>query len=398
MKTNAQIVASTAGNDQKTSKAQPQNTPQQNQNAQFSQMAAMETENRVLRETIFQLKMELDRYRAPALMLAEVADILEKNAIIKLPNGNKFLVNVSNTVKDLKPGDLVTVEQKNLTIIDKLDRERKVEVEQFVIIEQPTTKWSEIGGLQEQENELKEVIELPLTKPELFKKVGISPPKGVLLHGPPGTGKTLLAKAVASSTHSTFIEIVGSELVQKFIGEGAKLVKDVFKLARERAPSIIFIDELDAIAAKRMDLGTSGEREVQRTFMQLLSELDGFKPLDNVKVIGCTNRIDILDPAILRPGRLDRLVEVPVPNKEGLKQVFAIHSKNMTLDKKMNEDRLFKLMEGFSGAEVKASCTEAGYFAIRENRTKIVQKDFEDAIKKVKRFEEDPSSYIGMFG
>jgi proteasome regulatory subunit len=396
MKTTAQIVP---GNDQKTPKSQSQAAPQQNQNAQLTQLGALEQENRVLRETIFQLKMELDRHRAPALMLAEIADLMDKTAIIKLPNGNKFLVNVSSTAKDLKPGDIVTVEQKNLTVIEKMEKERKVEVEQFVIIEQPTTKWSDIGGLEEQENELKEVIELPLTKPELFKKVGITPPKGVLLHGPPGTGKTLLAKAVASSTNSTFIEIVGSELVQKFIGEGAKLVKDVFKLAREKAPSIIFIDEIDAIAAKRIDLGTSGEREVQRTFMQLLAELDGFKPLDNVKVIGCTNRIDIMDPAILRPGRLDRLVEVPVPNKEGLKQIFAIHSKNMTLDKKMNEDKLFKLMDGFSGAEVKASCTEAGYFAIRENRTKIIQKDLEEAIRKVKRAEEeDRAGYIGMFG
>jgi proteasome regulatory subunit len=362
-------------------------------------ITAAEAENRILRETVFQLKMELDRYRTPALMLAEVSDIMEKTAIIKLPNGNKFLVNISSTLKDLKSGDIVTVEQKNLTIIDRVEKETKVEVEQFVIMEHPNISWDQIGGLEEQEQELKEVVELPLTKPELFKKVGITPPKGILLHGPPGTGKTLLAKAVASSTNSTFIEIVGSELVQKFIGEGAKLVKDIFKLARERAPSIIFIDEIDAIAAKRIDLGTSGEREVQRTFMQFLAEIDGFKPLDNVKIIGCTNRKDILDPAILRPGRLDRLIEVPAPNKDGLRQIFIIHSKNMSLDKKINEERILKLMEGFSGAEVKSVCTESGYFAIRQNRTKITQNDLEDAIKKVKRLEEeDKTEYIGMFG
>lgn len=372
---------------------------EQNQNGFAEQSSALEQENRILRETVFQLKLELDRYRAPALMLAEVSDIMDKNAIIKLPNGNKFLVNVSSTLKNLKPGDMVTVEQKNLTVIDIIEKERKVEVEQFVIIEQPHVTWEQIGGLTEQENELKEVVELPLTKPELFKKVGITPPKGILLHGPPGTGKTLLAKAVASSTNSTFIEIVGSELVQKFIGEGAKLVKDIFKLARERAPSIIFIDEIDAIAAKRIDLGTSGEREVQRTFMQFLAEIDGFKPLDNVKIIGCTNRKDILDPAILRPGRLDRLIEVPAPNKDGLRQILKIHSANMSLDKKINEDRILKLMEGFSGAEVKSVCTEAGYFAIRENRTKVNQKDIEEAIKKVKRLEEeDKTEFIGMFG
>jgi proteasome regulatory subunit len=372
---------------------------QQAQNNINDNSNVVEQENKILRETVFQLKIELDRFRTPALMLAEVSDVMEKTAIIKLPNGNKFLVNIASTVKDLKPGDIVTVEQKNLTVIEKIEKETKVEVEQFVIIEQPHVKWEEIGGLKEQENELKEVVELPLTKPELFKKVGITPPKGILLHGPPGTGKTLLAKAVASSTNSTFIEIVGSELVQKFIGEGAKLVKDIFKLARERAPSIIFIDEIDAIAAKRIDLGTSGEREVQRTFMQFLAEIDGFKPLDNVKIIGCTNRKDILDPAILRPGRLDRLIEVPAPNKEGLKQIFLIHSKNMSLDKKINEDRIMKLMDGFSGAEVKAVCTESGYFAIREDRTKITQKDLEEAIKKVKRLEEeDKTEFIGMFG
>ena len=174
-------------------------------------------------------------------------------------------------------------------------------------------------------------------------------------HGPPGTGKTLLAKAVAASTNSTFIEIVGSELVQKFIGEGAKLVKEIFKLAREKAPAIIFIDELDALAAKRVDMGTSGEREVQRTFMQFLAEIDGFKSLDNVKVIGCTNRKDILDPAIIRPGRLDRLIEVPTPTKDGLEQIFDIHTREMELAQNVNRDKIMKQMEGFSGAEVKAA-------------------------------------------
>lgn len=359
----------------------------------------MEQENVLLKKTIFQLKLELDRYRAPALMLAEMVEYIGPNAVIKVPNGNKFLVNVSSNVKNLQPGDTIVVEQKNLTIVDKIEKERRIEVEQFVIIDNPKTRWKEIGGLEEQEREIKEVIELPLKKPGLFKKVGIKPPKGILLYGPPGTGKTLLAKAVASSTNSTFIEIVGSELVQKFIGEGAKLVKDLFKLARERAPSIIFIDEMDAIASKRIDVGTSGEREVQRTFMQLLAEIDGFKPLDNVKIIGCTNRKDILDPAITRPGRLDRMIEVPVPNKAGLKEVFKIHTKLMSLDKNVKKDKLLTLMTGFSGAEVKATCMEAGYFAIRENRTSIKQKDLEQAIKKVRQIEsEDSGEYISMFG
>lgn len=360
------------------------------------QMSTLDQENKILRETIFQLKMELDRYRSPALMLAEVVESMESTAIIRVPNGNKFLVNKANNVKDLQSGDTVTVEQKNLTIIEKIDKERNVDVDQFVIIEKPNIGWQDIGGLKDQEQELQEVVELPLKKPELFKQVGITPPKGILLYGPPGTGKTLLAKAVASSTNSTFIEIVGSELVQKFIGEGAKLVKDVFRLAREKAPSIIFIDEIDAIAAKRIEVGTSGEREVQRTFMQFLAELDGFEPLGNVKVIGCTNRKDILDPAIVRPGRLDRLIEVPNPTKEGLKEVFKIHTRKMSLDK-VDFDALLSKLDGMSGAEIKSVCTEAGYFAIRQEKTKVSQKDFEAAILKVKKKEED-TAYKAMFG
>jgi proteasome regulatory subunit len=331
-------------------------------------------------------------------MVCEVSQIRGTTAIIKVPNGNKFMVNVSSKVKDLKPGDDVLCEQKNLTIIEKIDTTKKYSVEKFVIIEKPNIDWNDIGGLDDQIEDIKEVVELPLMKPELFKKVGITPPKGILLHGPPGTGKTLLAKGVAKSTNSTFIEIVGSELVQKFIGEGAKLVKEVFDMARRKGPSIIFIDELDSLASRRIELGTSGEREVQRTFMQLLAELDGFKPLDNVKVIGCTNRKDILDPAILRPGRLDRLIHVPLPNKEGIKKIFEIHTRRMHIHKKVNIEKIFGLMKDYSGAEIKAVCTEAGYFAIRENRTIIIEVDFVKAVKKVKREEEFDPEYINMFG
>jgi len=220
----------------------------------------------------------------------------------------------------------------------------------------------------------------------LFKKVGIQPPKGILLYGPPGTGKTLLAKAVASSTNSTFIEIVGSELVQKFIGEGSKLVKEVFQLAREKAPAIIFIDELDAIAATRIEIGTSGEREVQRTFMQLLAEIDGFKHLGNVKVIGCTNRKDILDPAVTRPGRLDRLIYVPLPDKEGIPQIFKIHTKNMPLDKDVDLRGLAEFCENYSGADIEALCREAAMIALRkdEKTKKIKRIHFDEAMDSVR--------------
>jgi len=362
-----------------------------------SDSITLEYENRLLKETVNQLREELDRFKTPPLMVCDIYDIQGNKAIIRIPNGNKFLVNVSNTCKELKAGHTVLVDQKNLNVIEKIDQNKNFNVEKFVIIEKPDITWNHIGGLNQQIEEIREVIELPLTNPKLFKDVGIQPPKGLLLYGPPGTGKTLLAKAVANSTNSTFIEVVASELVQKFIGEGAKLVKEIFELAKEKAPSIIFIDELDALAATRMELGTSGEREVQRTFMQFLAEIDGFKPLGNVKVIGCTNRKDILDPAVLRPGRLDRLIEVPLPDIEGMKQIFNIHTKNMNLDKNINLDKLFKKIEEFSGAEIKAVSTEAGYFAIRNKRKKIIEEDFFDAVKKVKKDDID-TGYMKMFG
>lgn len=357
-----------------------------------------EEENRILKETLNQLKEELERFKKLPLMICEVCEVFDENAIIRVPNGNNFFVNISNFCEKLKPGDSVLVEQKNFTIVNKIKQTGNFNVERFVIVDSPNVSWKEIGGLDHKIEEIKEVIELPLKKPKLFEKVGIQPPKGILLYGEPGTGKTLLAKAVATSTNSTFIEVVGSELVQKFIGEGAKLVKEIFQLAKEKAPSIIYVDELDALAAKRLDLGTSGEREVQRTFMQLLAEIDGFKHLGRVKVIGCTNRRDILDPAILRPGRLDRLIKVPMPDKKGRKEIFKIHTKNMTLEK-INTDKLINEMEDFSGAEIKAVCTEAGYYAIRQNRTKVIERDFYKAIKKVKEREElEGRDYIKMFG
>ncbi|HIH32002.1 TPA: AAA family ATPase [Candidatus Woesearchaeota archaeon] len=359
----------------------------------------LEDENKVLREAVNSLREEVERFKAPSLMIAEVTELINDHAVIKIPNGNKFYVSVSKNIKNLEPGDSVLVEQKNLNIVDTINVSKYFDVERFVIMEKPKTGWNDIGGLKEQIEDIKEVVELPLMNPELFKKIGIQPPKGILLHGPPGTGKTLLAKAIANSTDATFIEIVGSEIVQKFIGDGAKLIKEIFNLAKSKAPSIVFIDELDALCAKRIDLGTSGEREVQRTFMQLLAELDGFKPLDNVKIIGCTNRKDILDPAILRPGRLDRMIEVPNPDIEGVKQIYRIHTKSMPLDKKLDMEKIFNLSKEISGAEIKAVATEAGYFAIRNKRDTVKEEDFLNAISKVRK-EEDKygKQYVEMFG
>ncbi|RJQ17351.1 AAA family ATPase [Candidatus Woesearchaeota archaeon] len=354
-------------------------------------------ENSVLRHTISKLKEEMERYKSPALMLAEVFEINNDSAVIRIPNGNKFLVNISQHIADLKPGDCVAVEQRNLTIVKKLNQFKNFEVERFVVMEKPRASWHDIGGLKEQCELVREVIELPLLQPELFKQIGIKPPKGILLYGPPGTGKTLLGKAVAHSTNSTFIQVVGSELVQKFIGEGAKLVKEIFALARERAPAVVFIDELDALGSRRVDIGTSGEREVQRTFMQLLSEIDGFQELDEVKIIGCTNRIDILDPAILRPGRLDRLIYVPVPDQRGVAEIFDIHTKQLTMEK-IDKKEIITMLQNSTGAEIKSVVTEAGYVAIRKGRSVVQQQDFFEAVTKLRKANGNDREHLAMFG
>ncbi len=265
----------------------------------------------------------------------------------------------------------------------------------------PDVTYEQIGGLDEQIVEVKETVELPLKHPELFEKVGIDPPKGILLYGPPGTGKTLLAKAVANETNATFIKVVASEFVKKYIGEGARMVREVFELAKEKAPSIIFIDELDAVAAQRLKSSTSGDREVQRTLMQLLAELDGFESRGDIGIIGATNRADILDPALLRPGRFDRFIEVPAPNEEGRREILKIHTKKMSLSEDLDMDLIVSLTDGCSGADLKSICTEAGMFAIREERDHITNADFMDAIDKTmgKKAEDNFNEEAGvMFG
>jgi|SRR3989338_4091349 len=360
------------------------------------EVPSINEENKLLKSSLNYLKAELNKFKELPLLVCEVKKVLDKKAIIKVPNGSKFYVNISGEL-DISSGDSVLVEQRSLTIVDKLEKNKSFDVEDFLIIEKPNVSWESLGGLNEQIEEIREVVELPLAKPELFKRIGIEPPKGILLYGPPGTGKTLLAKAVATSSNSNFIEVVASEMVQKFIGEGAKLVKEVFRLAREKAPSIIFIDEIDALASERIDVGTGGEREVHRTFMQLLTEIDGFNNLDNVKIIAATNRADILDPAILRPGRFDRLIEIPVPAVEGRNQILKIHSGRMTF-KDIDFKSVAEKTEGFTGAQLKAVCTEAGYFAIRGDREYVTFEDFEKAILKVNQAFDEDTGYESMFG
>jgi len=284
----------------------------------------------------------------------------------------------------IKVGKYVALNQRGSSIVEVLrDRDDPL-VRSMEVIERPDVRYQDIGGLDQQIQELREVVEFPLKKPELFKELGIVPPKGVLLYGPPGTGKTMLAKAVAAESNAAFIHVVASEFAQKFVGEGARVVRDVFELARKKAPSIIFIDEIDAIGAKRVDLGTSGEREVQRTLMQLLAEIDGFQPLNNVKIIAATNRIDILDPALLRPGRFDRLIEIPLPNLEGRKQILKIYISKMKTSEDVNINELAMITEGFSGADLKNLCTEAGYVAIRNNEGTIRMTHFREALERLK--------------
>lgn len=332
------------------------------------------------------LRSEIERLRSPPLLVGVISDVLEDGRIVvKSSTGPKFVVYASQYVdgNDLKPGTRVALNQQTLAIVSVLPTSKDPMVYGFEIEEKPDVSYEDIGGLDVQIEEIREAVELPMLKPELFVEIGIEPPKGVLLYGPPGTGKTLLAKAVASQTKATFIRVVGSEFVQKYIGEGARLVREVFQLAKEKSPSIIFIDELDAIAARRTNSDTSGDREVQRTMMQLLAELDGFDPRGDVKVIGATNRIDILDPAILRPGRFDRIIEVPMPTFEARIQIFKIHTRKMKLADDVDFKELARVTEGASGADIKAICTEAGMFAIREERMKVTMMDFTKAINKV---------------
>merc|ERR1711943_60724 len=247
----------------------------------------------------------------------------------------------------------------------------------------PDSTYEMVGGVEKQIREIKEVIELPIKHPEIFDSLGISQPKGVLLYGPPGTGKTLLARAVAHHTDCTFIRVSGAELVQKYIGEGSRMVGELFVMAREAAPSIIFMDEIDSIGSSRVEGSQGGDSEVQRTMLELLNQLDGFESTQNIKVLMATNRIDILDQALLRPGRIDRKIEFPNPGEEARLDILQIHSKKMNLTRGIDLKKISDKMTGASGAEIKAVCTEAGMYALRERRVHVTQEDFEMSVAKV---------------
>ena len=356
-------------------------------------LRALETEKQILhaersrleKETQT-LRTELEKLRQSPLITATVVEMLEDGrAVVKSSTGPNFVVHVASSIpkEKIQPGMRVALNQRSFAVTQELPPSRDPMIRAMEIEEAPDVSYAEIGGLEEQLREIRETVELPLLKPELFKEVGIEPPKGVLLTGLPGTGKTLSARAVAHETNATFIRVIGSELVQKFIGEGARLVREIFMLAKEKEPAIVFIDELDAVASHRLDIATSGDREVQRTLMQLLSELDGFENRGQVAVIGATNRPDILDPALLRPGRFDRIIDFPIPDETSRISIFNIHTRGMNVNPDLDFDILVSLTQNRTGADIKSICTEAGMFAIRDNRVSISQEDFRKAISKV---------------
>ena len=345
----------------------------------------LENENLRLDREVKSLKSEISRFRTPPLVLATVSELLEDNqVVVKSTTGPSFLLRYADKDSNkMEIGARVALNQQTFSIVEVITSEKDPLVSGMEIDEVPDISYDKIGGLKDQIRETIETVELPLKNPKIFEDVGITPPKGVLFYGPPGTGKTLLAKAVAHETNATFIKIVASEFVKKYIGEGSRLVRGVFELAKEKAPAIIFIDEIDAIAAKRLQGSTSGDREVQRTLMQLLAEMDGFESRGNVGIIAATNRPDILDPALVRPGRFDRIIEVPVPDEEGKLEILKIHTKKMTLDSDVDLKQIASKAKSASGADLKSICTEAGMFAIREENYSVSAKNFEEAMDKV---------------
>lgn len=365
------------------------------------QVRSLEEKNRIFRNETNSLRMRYDKLmaehneiRKAPYVLGTIKEILEDSAVIKGWNNNELIIDLPEKLKEeVHIGTRVALTQRGMGIMKILPKTKDPRAKAMEIIEKPKISFKDIGGLHNQIQDLQEAVILPLTEAERFKKLGIEAPNGILLHGAPGTGKTMIAKALAHESHATFISLMGSELARKYIGEGAELVRDVFALAEEKKPAIIFIDEIDAIASRRMDEGTSGDREVQRTMMQLFNEMDGFKEKSGIKILAATNRIDVLDAAILRPGRFDRIIEIPVPEIEARKEILKIHAKKMALSNDVDLEKFAKLTEEMTGADIKALCTEAGMSALREKADEITNTHFTKALEKVKKIiSEEPQS------
>jgi len=338
-----------------------------------------------LNDQVRSLQEELQQLMEAGSHVGEVVKLMSNNtALVKIHPEGKYVTEVDPSIdkEDLVPATRVALSHDSYKLHKILPSKIDPLVSLMKVEKVPDSTYDMIGGLDKQIKEVKEVIELPIKHPELFDSLGIQQPKGVLLYGPPGTGKTLLARAVAHHTDCTFIRVSGSELVQKYIGEGSRLVRELFIMARQHAPSIIFMDEIDSIGSSRQE-SESGDSEVQRTMLELLNQLDGFEATKNIKVIMCTNRIDILDDALLRPGRIDRKIEFPNPNEEARLEILKIHSRKMNLMRGIDLRKIAVQMPNCSGAESKAVCQEAGMFALRERRIHVTHEDFELAVSKV---------------
>ena len=344
------------------------------------------------------LKEQLDKLTNPPLFIASVLEVEDDLALIRQHGNNQeVLTQIPPEFEgEVEAGMRVCVNAA-FSIISVISRAADVRAQVMEVIRSPGVSYDMIGGLEDVIKEVVESVELPLTEPELFENVGIEPPAGVLLYGPPGTGKTLIGKAVASEASATFIRMSGSDLVQKFVGEGARLVKDVFQLARDKAPSILFIDEIDAVGGMRTHDGTTGSAEVNRTMLQLLSEMDGFDTSGNVKIIAATNRVDLLDPALLRPGRFDRVIEIPLPDEEGRLEILKIHTKKMNLADDVDLGKIAKITDGLSGADLNIIIKEAGMFVIRRRGDSVAMQDIQDGFDKVVVDEEQANVPVGMF-
>lgn len=345
------------------------------------------------RQNIRDLETEFDKTENDIKALQSIGQLIgevmkelsTEKYIVKASSGPRYIVGVRNSVDrtKLKKGVRVTLDITTLTIMRILPRETDPLVYNMTTFEQGEISFDGIGGLTEQIRELREVVELPLKNPEIFQRVGIKPPKGVLLYGPPGTGKTLLAKAVAATIGANFIFSPASGIVDKYIGESARIIREMFAYAKEHEPCIIFMDEVDAIGGRRFSEGTSADREIQRTLMELLTQMDGFDNLGQTKIIMATNRPDTLDPALLRPGRLDRKIEIPLPNEAGRLEIFKIHTAKVKKHGDFDFEAAVKMSDGFNGADIRNCVTEAGFFAIRDDRDHIIPEDLMKAVRKV---------------
>merc|ERR1712131_197212 len=331
-------------------------------------------------------RSKVDDLRGTPMSVGTLEEIIDDtHAIVSTSVGSEHYVSILSFVdKDqLEPGCSVLLNHKVHAIVGVLSDDTDPMVTVMKLEKAPQETYADIGGLDRQIQEIKESVELPLTHPEYYEEMGIKPPKGVILYGPPGTGKTLLAKAVANQTSATFLRVVGSELIQEYLGDGPKLVRELFRVAEEHAPSIVFMDEIDAVGTKRYDSNSGGEREIQRTMLELLNQLDGFDSRGDVKVIMATNRIDSLDPALIRPGRIDRRIEFPLPNEKTKRRIFAIHTNRVTLSDDVSLEEYITGKDNLSGADIKAVCSEADLLALRERRMKVCNEDFKKAKENV---------------